>query len=102
MTVVAIIAPDAMGAPVGARLVELGLEIRTCLTGRSQASGARAQDSGMRGVDLPQIVDADIILSIVPPGQALSLAASLAPLISNQPASLRMPIATPSARNPPK
>jgi 3-hydroxyisobutyrate dehydrogenase-like beta-hydroxyacid dehydrogenase len=71
-----------MGAAVGARLVEHGLEVRTSLTGRSPASGARAQSSGMRPVDLPQIVDADIILSIVPPGQALSLAETLAPLIA--------------------
>jgi 3-hydroxyisobutyrate dehydrogenase-like beta-hydroxyacid dehydrogenase len=82
MMVVGIIAPGAMGAAVGARLVEQGLEVRTCLTGRSQASGARAQDSGMRVVALPQIVEADILLSIVPPRHALSLAQSLAPLIA--------------------
>jgi len=89
MTVVAIIAPGAMGAAVGARLVEHGLEVRTTLTGRSESSRARAQDSGMRAVDLPRIVDADIILSIVPPGQALSVAESLVPLITE---SARKPV----------
>ena len=76
-TIGGIIAPGAMGAAVGARLVENRLQVRTLLAGRSQASSARAQASGMHAVDLAQIADADIILSIVPPGQALSLARSL-------------------------
>jgi putative dehydrogenase len=89
MIVVSIIAPGAMGAAVGARLVEQGLEVRTSLNGRSPASGTRARHSGMRVVDLPQIVEADIVLSIVPPGQALSLAESLARVIAE---SARKPV----------
>jgi 3-hydroxyisobutyrate dehydrogenase-like beta-hydroxyacid dehydrogenase len=88
MTIVSIIAPGAMGAAVGARLVEHGVQVRTTLTGRSPASGARARDSGIHVVDGSQLVDSDIILSIVPPGQALSVAESLAPLIA---ASVRKP-----------
>jgi putative dehydrogenase len=82
MTIVSIIAPGAMGSAVAARLVEHGLEVRTILAGRSQASAVRAQASGMRGVNVPQIADVDIILSIVPPNEALPLAHSLAPAIA--------------------
>ena len=82
MPSIAIVAPGAMGAAVAGRLVEHGLEVRTVLAGRSQASAARADKAGMRAVDPAQIAEADIILSIVPPGEALALAQSLAPLIA--------------------
>jgi 3-hydroxyisobutyrate dehydrogenase-like beta-hydroxyacid dehydrogenase len=80
--IVAVIAPGAMGAAVGSRLVEHGLAVHTVLAGRSQASVARAAAAGMQSVDLAQIAAADIILSIVPPGDAMSLAETLAPLIA--------------------
>ncbi len=83
MTMVAIIAPGAMGAAVGARLVEHGLEVRTSLAGRSQESSTRAEAGGMRAVSLPRIAEADIILSIVPPGEALAVARSLGPVIAH-------------------
>ena len=41
--VVAVIAPGMMGSAVGRRLVENGLEVRTSLTGRSDATVARAK-----------------------------------------------------------
>ena len=81
MPVIAVIAPGAMGAAVGARLVEHGAEVRTVLAGRSEASAERAKTAGMRGVDARQIGEADIVLSIVPPGDALTLARSLAPVL---------------------
>ena len=81
MPVIAVIAPGAMGSAVGKRLVENGAEVRTLLTGRSLASQARAQAAGMRGADLPGIAEAGIVLSIVPPGDAMGLARLLAPVL---------------------
>jgi len=79
--VVAVIAPGMMGSGVGGRLVQNGIEVRTSLAGRSEASVARARAAGM--VDAPdeQIAAVDIILSIVPPGDALGLAERLVPVL---------------------
>ncbi|MFI5012186.1 MAG: DUF1932 domain-containing protein [Hyphomicrobiales bacterium] len=79
---VAIIAPGQMGAAVGARLAKHGLEVTTSLEGRSEASRERAARAGMAGVDLDRIVTADIVLSILPPGDALTLAETLAPRLA--------------------
>ncbi len=81
MPIIAVIAPGAMGAGIGARLVEGGAEVWTVLAGRSPASVHRADASGMRGVDMRQVGEAEIILSIVPPGEALGLARSLVPML---------------------
>jgi 3-hydroxyisobutyrate dehydrogenase-like beta-hydroxyacid dehydrogenase len=78
---VAIIAPGAMGAAVGGRLAENGLTVLTSLAGRSAASAARAKAFGLRPVSDAEIVAADLLLSIVPPGDALALARRLAPLL---------------------
>lgn len=79
--IVAIIAPGMMGSAVAKRLTSSGLEVRTILSGRSPATMARAKAAGMRDATKPQIAEADFILSIVPPGQAVALAESLAPAI---------------------
>ncbi|HEX3403228.1 MAG TPA: DUF1932 domain-containing protein [Acetobacteraceae bacterium] len=79
--IVAVIAPGMMGSGVGQRLVENGVEVRTALGGRSDATVARAKAAGMVGVSDEQIAAADIILSIVPPGDALGLAERLAPAL---------------------
>jgi 3-hydroxyisobutyrate dehydrogenase-like beta-hydroxyacid dehydrogenase len=70
-----------MGSAVGARLVENGIEVRTSLAGRSEATMARAKAAGMTGVSDEQIAAADIILSILPPGDALGLAERLGPVL---------------------
>lgn len=80
-TTVAIIAQGAMGAGTAARLTANGVDVVTWLEGRSSASRARAEKAGMRGVDLAGIAAADIILSIVPPSDALKLAEQLAPTL---------------------
>ena len=77
--IVAVIAPGMMGSAVGQRLVENGIEVRTSLAGRSEATLARAKAAGMVGVSDEQIAASDIILSILPPGDALGLAERLAP-----------------------
>jgi L-threonate 2-dehydrogenase len=79
---VAIIAPGSMGAAVGRRLIEHGLEVTTSLEGRSAASRKRAGEAGMVGVGLDEITNADMLLSIVPPGEALALAEALAPRLA--------------------
>ena len=79
--IVAVIAPGNMGAAVGARLVERGAQVCTLLEGRSQASVQRAVKAGMTDADDATIAQSDIILSIVPPGDALALAERLAPAL---------------------
>jgi 3-hydroxyisobutyrate dehydrogenase-like beta-hydroxyacid dehydrogenase len=80
--VVAIIAPGNMGSGVGARLTENKVKVLTSLTGRSEASAKRAQAAGMVAVADAQLMEADFLLSIVPPGDALGLAQRLAPVLS--------------------
>jgi 3-hydroxyisobutyrate dehydrogenase-like beta-hydroxyacid dehydrogenase len=82
MVEVAVIAPGAMGAGVARRLGEHGVKVRTWLEGRSPASVARAAEAGMRAVDLAGIAEADIVLSIVPPAEAMKLAQRLAPVLA--------------------
>ena len=79
---VAIIAPGNMGAGVGQRLTENGVSVLTSLAGRSAASEKRAREAGMRAVADAQLMEADFLLSIVPPGEALALARRLAPLLT--------------------
>ena len=71
---VAIVAPGNMGAAVAGRLVEHGVTVLTTLDGRSAASGTRAQAAGMTVVEPGRLVDAELILSILPPGEALGFA----------------------------
>lgn len=80
--VVAIVAQGAMGAGVARRLHEHGVTVLTSLEGRSNASAERAKVAGMRDVSWGDIAATDIILSIVPPGEALALAQRLAPLLA--------------------
>jgi 3-hydroxyisobutyrate dehydrogenase-like beta-hydroxyacid dehydrogenase len=81
---VAVIAPGAMGSGVGQRLTSHGVDVVTALAGRSQASVKRAQVANMRPVSDAEVADAEIILSIVPPGDALALAERLVPLLAGK------------------
>jgi L-threonate 2-dehydrogenase len=80
--VVALIAPGMMGSAVGKRLVDNGLKVLTSLDGRSQETIARAKSAGMVGASDEEIASADFILSILPPGDALSLAERFVPALS--------------------
>jgi 3-hydroxyisobutyrate dehydrogenase-like beta-hydroxyacid dehydrogenase len=82
---VAVIAPGSMGAAVGQRLVEHGATVQTLLAGRSAATVARAEAAGLVGVTPAALAEASFILSIVPPGEALALAESLAPVLHTAP-----------------
>lgn len=79
--VVAVIAPGAMGAAVGKRLADHGIKVLTSLRGRSQSTAVRASEAGMTEASDEQIAAADFVLSILPPGDALSLAERFAPAL---------------------
>lgn len=79
---VAIVAPGSMGAGVGKRLTDHNVKVLTSLAGRSAASAKRAAAAGMQAVDDRQLAEADFLLSIVPPGEALALAQRLAPVLA--------------------
>jgi L-threonate 2-dehydrogenase len=87
--IIAVIAPGSMGAAVGRRLVERGAEVRTALAGRSAATAARAEAAGMVAAEPTGLAEADFILSIVPPGEAIALAESLVPILTQ---AVRKPI----------
>jgi 3-hydroxyisobutyrate dehydrogenase-like beta-hydroxyacid dehydrogenase len=80
--VVAVIAPGAMGAAVGRTLADQGVKVLTSLTGRSKSTAARAGDAGMIPASDEEIASADFLLSILPPGDALSLAQRFAPALT--------------------
>ncbi|MDB5408213.1 MAG: hypothetical protein JWL84_3125 [Rhodospirillales bacterium] len=79
-----VVAPGMMGSAVASRLRQRGAEVRTTLTGRSEASAARAAAAGMAAVarDSELVEGVDIVLSIVPPGEAVALAERFAPLLA--------------------
>lgn len=79
---VAIIAPGNMGAAVGKCLTQCGVKVLTSLAGRSEASAARAREAGMAAVSDAQLTEADFLLSIVPPGDALALVERLRPVLA--------------------
>ncbi len=80
---VVVIAMGEMGSGLARRLKERGARIRTSLTGRGEASAARAQAAGAEFFDDDRdLLDgADFMLSVVPPGSARDLARRLAPAL---------------------
>ena len=80
--VVAVIAPGMMGAGVGKRLVDNGARVLTSLKGRSAETQARAKNAGMSDAGDEEIARSDFILSILPPGDALSLAQHFVPVLT--------------------
>src|ERR1700728_2702811 len=84
---VAVMAQGTMGAGVGKRLNERGAEVRTLLSGRSEASAGRARAAGMKpAADERELLSGpDYLLSILPPDQAEGLASRLAPALQSLP-----------------
>jgi 3-hydroxyisobutyrate dehydrogenase-like beta-hydroxyacid dehydrogenase len=71
-----------MGAGVGRRLAENKVTVLTSLAGRSEESAKRAREAGMQPVEERALAEADFLLSIIPPGDALGLAKRLAPILT--------------------
>jgi 3-hydroxyisobutyrate dehydrogenase-like beta-hydroxyacid dehydrogenase len=80
-TTIALFGAGAMGSAVGRRLVESGARVVTFLEGRSSATLERARAAGLEAVPLPAFGEADIVLSIVPPAEALAVAELVAPVL---------------------
>jgi putative dehydrogenase len=80
---IGVIAMGEMGSATARRLHERGATVITQLAGRSAASAARAERAGAVPVatDDEFAAQSDVILSIVPPGDAVALAQRLAPSI---------------------
>jgi putative dehydrogenase len=78
---IAVIAPGAMGARVAQRLHARGADVAVTLQGRSPASAARAAGLPAQASEAALAHWADVVLSILPPGEAAALAARLAPVL---------------------
>ena len=77
---VAILSPGDMGHAVGRALGETGLDVITCLQGRSERTRKLARRGNIRDVtNLEEMVtQADLILSILVPEEAVGVARSVA------------------------
>jgi L-threonate 2-dehydrogenase len=82
--VIAIIAAGEMGAAIGRRCGEHGARVLTSLAGRSAASALRAERAGFEAVrdDDTLVAEAGLLLSVVPPGEAVALAERLRPALA--------------------
>lgn len=85
MPTITLIGAGAMGAATGARLTAAGLRVVSPLEGRSAETVARAEAAGMVAAEPAELVQSDLILSIVPPGEAVKVAESLAPALREGP-----------------
>lgn len=84
-TTIALFGAGAMGAAVGRRLVESGARVITFLEGRGPATVERARAAGLAPASLSEMAGADIVLSVVPPAEALGVAARIGPLLGESP-----------------
>ena len=83
---VGILSPGEMGSAVGRVLRDGGLDVVTCLEGRSAGSRARAQSAGVRDVPTDgELVSAcDLLLSILVPAQAAQVALEVADALRSE------------------
>lgn len=77
---IAIVAPGHMGHAIGGHLAGRGVRVITNLEGRSAETTARAARAGMEdvGSDVALLEEAAMVLSILPPGNALEFARRIA------------------------
>ncbi|HUO23402.1 MAG TPA: DUF1932 domain-containing protein [Caulobacteraceae bacterium] len=80
--VIALVAAGEMGAGLGASLTAAGCRVLTSLAGRGEDSRRRAAAAGMVDVSDEALAAADLVLSVVPPSEALVLAQRLAPALA--------------------
>ena len=81
---IAVIAPGTMGAGVAQRLRQRGADVAVTLAGRSPASAKRAAGLAVKDSETALAQWADVVLSILPPGDALALAERLAPVMAGK------------------
>lgn len=74
-----------MASGLARRLVEHGVAVLTDVSGRSEASRARARASGMTPVSREDLIRADVVMSVLPPSFALAFATELAPIVKLSP-----------------
>jgi 3-hydroxyisobutyrate dehydrogenase-like beta-hydroxyacid dehydrogenase len=76
---IAIVGAGEMGAAVGQRLRDSGARVITTLKGRSAASMKRVRDASLEVIDDDNslVAESALILSIVPPGEAIAVAERL-------------------------
>jgi 3-hydroxyisobutyrate dehydrogenase-like beta-hydroxyacid dehydrogenase len=91
MTTIVVIAPGEMGAATGRRLTAHGARVLTSLRGRSETTRDRATSAHMVAIDDDNalVAEADFILSIVPPNEAVALGERLQGALA---ASTRKPV----------
>jgi 3-hydroxyisobutyrate dehydrogenase-like beta-hydroxyacid dehydrogenase len=77
---IAILSPGNMGGAIGARMVEAGLDVITCLAGRTDYTRNKAAEAGFRDAgDLAALVrEADLVLSVLDPAKAVEIAEQVA------------------------
>jgi 3-hydroxyisobutyrate dehydrogenase-like beta-hydroxyacid dehydrogenase len=77
---VGILSPGDMGAGIGAVLRETGLDVLTCLRGRSELTCLRAEEAGIHAAsDLDELVrSVDVLLSVLVPAEARRVAEEVA------------------------
>jgi 3-hydroxyisobutyrate dehydrogenase-like beta-hydroxyacid dehydrogenase len=77
---VGIMSPGDMGGGIGQALHANGLDVYTCLAGRSQLTRTRAEEGGFRDTpDMDALVsEVDLFLSVLVPSEAVPLAEAVA------------------------
>src|SRR6266581_2645674 len=80
ISTVGLLSPGDMGHSIGNVLRHGGLRVITCLKGRSSRSAALAKEAGIEDVadDQTLVREADVLLSVLPPDQALKNAERVA------------------------
>ena len=74
-----------MGSAIARRVAQNGARVLTSLKERSQATVDRAHQAGMISASDEEIAaHAELVLSVVPPGEALALAERLQPVFARQ------------------
>ena len=81
--IIGLISPGQMGAAVGGRLSAAGLTVITP-AGRSPASQRRAAEANIQIVPEHDLAQADILFSIVPPGEAVATARRVGALVGSR------------------
>ncbi|MEZ2130735.1 MULTISPECIES: DUF1932 domain-containing protein [unclassified Sinorhizobium] len=81
-----IIGAGAMGSAIAKRLIDHGGTVLTYLEGRSERTIARAKAAGMVPVGRQDLVKSELIMSIVPPAEAITVAELIAGASSYLPA----------------